>query len=294
MENWALLKGTNTPPTMMHNYEISDTIYEIPVDEIHSSSDFNCRSTFTLQSVQRLSETIKGDGKLLQYITIQPMDDVPEDERVEDKKWRVIIGHRRLAAVGILGHKTIAAKIDTGLTALQAARDNLLENMEREDINIMEEALKIGTAWRGVSDKEVAKAFKRPVKWVQVRRGLLTFPEEIQQAAASGRVSQYDIEFIGHVEARRRLTVFKQILAKKSGKLVSSPRVEGRLYRKSKVRRKPEIKQMVTHIMELSELHDEDCSQALSVLVWVIGNISTRELLEERLTLHHDESLFDD
>jgi ParB/RepB/Spo0J family partition protein len=278
----------------MYDYEVSNTIYKIPVEEIYGSDDFNCRQPFTLQSVKSLADTIEGDGKLLQAIMVQPMEDVPEEDRIEGKKWRVVIGHRRLAAVRLLGHKTIEAKIEIGLTALQASRDNLLENMERKDVNIMEEAAKIHIVWKGVSDKQVAKELKRPKKWVQTRRRLIEFPEEIQQAAASGRLSQYDVEFIGQVEPERRLVVFNQILAKKAGKNVSAPRVKERVYKKSKYRTKPETSQMLIHIMELSHVLNFDCSEVASTLAWVLGNITTRELLDKRLPLYYDESLFDD
>ena len=279
---------------MTHDYEISGTIYEIPLEEIHTSNEFNCRDDFTSGSVKSLADTIKEKGRLLQSITVQPMDDVPEEERVPDKKWRLVIGYRRYAAFELLGKQTIPATIQVGLTALQAARINQLENEERENLNLLESAKGIGKAWDGISDKEVADAFKRPVKWVRVRRQLLEFPEEIQQAAASGRLSQYDVEFIGQVEPRRWMTVFNQILAKKAGKNVSAPRVKGRTYGKGNRRTLKEIKQMVAHVMELSEAHGSDGSKAASALVWVMGNISTRELLEERLGLHWDENIFDD
>lgn len=279
-----------------YNYDISGTIYEIPLDEIYSSSDFNCRDTITPLSVKSLAETIQQDGKLLQPITVQPMKDVPPEEQVPHHRWRVVIGHRRFSAVYLLGWDKIPAMIETGYTALTAARANLMENIERENINIMEQARGIQRAWADVDDNEVAKEFKRPVKWVRVRRELLTFPEEIQQAAASGRLSQYDVEFIGRVEPRRRLNVYKQILAKKAGKNVSAPRVKGKTYGKgaSKRRTLAEIKQMVAHVMELQQVHGTDCSHATSALVWVLGNISTKELLEERLGLHWDENIFDD
>ena len=279
----------------MYDYEISDSVYKIPVKEIYASSEFNCRDEFTMTSVLGLSETIKEIGKLIEPIIVQPMDDVDPHERPDGEfKWRMVAGHRRLAAIQILGWVVIESRIVAGLSALDAARMNLLENIEREDLNILEESKALVKVWSGVTDKEVAKHLKRPKKWVQVRRLLLELPEDIQHAAGSGRISQYDIEFIGKVEPYRRLRVFEQILAKKSGKNVSSPRVNGKPYNKTKKRTNPEIKQMMVHLMELGLVLHCDCSEATSVLAWVLGNISTRELLAERLQLHYDESLFDD
>ena len=107
-------------------------------------------------------------------------------------------------------------------------------------------------------------------------------------------MSQYDIEFIGRVEPDRRMNVFNQILAKKAGKPVSAPRVKGRAYRRSRMRTKPDMKKMMVHLMELSAIMNWDCSEVTSLLAWALGNISTRELLEERLPLHYDENIFDD
>lgn len=281
---------------MAYEYDISGTIYEVPLDEIYSSTEFNCRDLITPLSVKTLAETIQQDGKLLQPITVQPMEDVPAQEQIPHHKWRVVIGHRRLSAVFLLGWETIPAVIETGHTALSAARANLMENIERENINILEEARGIQRAWSGFDEKDIAAGLKRPVKWVRVRLHLLELPEEIQQAAASGRLSQYDVEFIAQVEPKRYIKVYKQILAKKAGKNVSAPRVKGKTYGKSKYKRRTlaEIKQMVAHVMELQQVHNTNCSHATDALVWVLGNISTKELLEERLGLHHDENIFDD
>jgi ParB family chromosome partitioning protein len=280
---------------MKYDYEISDSVYKIPVVEIYASSEFNCRDEFTQLSVRGLSETIREIGKLIEPIIVQPMEDVDPHERPTGNfKWRMIAGHRRLAAVKLLGWVVVQSRIVEGLSALDAARLNLLENIEREDLNIFEEAKALAKVWSGFSDKDVAKQLKRPKKWVYVRRLLLTLPEEVQKAAGSGRISQYDIEFIGRVEPYRQKTVFEQILAKKAGKNVSSPRVNGKAYNKTKKRSAQEIKQMMVHLMELSRVLNWDCSEVASTLAWVLGNISTRELLAERLPLHYDESLFDD
>ncbi len=278
----------------MYDYPVSDAIYEIPLQEIHASDDFNCRDIFTVASVRGLCESIKELGKLIEPIIVQPMEDVPQSERVSSKKWRVVAGHRRFKAVQLIPWNTIASRIVTGLTAIEAARLNLLENIERENLNIMEEARSLEKVWKDADEKELSKKIKRPVKWIRVRRLLVELPEEIQQAAASGRLSQYDIEFIGSAEERRRVTVAEQILAKKAGKQVSSPRAKNKVYKKSKQRSGQEIRQMLVHIMELSKIHKWDASQVASTLAWVLGNISTKELLEKRLPLHHDEHIFDD
>lgn len=279
---------------MNYDYEISDSVYKIPVGEIYASSEFNCRDMFTATSVRGLANTILEVGKLIEPIIVQPMEDVIPHERVDGYKWRVVAGHRRFAAVKLLGWVVIQSRIVEGLTALDAARLNLLENIERENLNILEEAKALEKVWDGSTDKEVAKHLKRPKKWVAVRRLLLEMPVEIQQAAGSGRVSQYDIEFIGRVEPYRRLVVFEQILAKRSGKNVSSPRAKGTAYNKTKKRDNQEIKQMMVHLMELSRVLKWDCLAVTSTLAWAMGNISTQQLLEERLSLHYDESLFDD
>jgi ParB/RepB/Spo0J family partition protein len=277
----------------MFDYEVTDAIYQIPIADIYASDDFNCRDTFTRQSVKGLAETIREVGSLLEAIAIQPMEDVPEGERV-DKRFRVVAGHRRLAAIELLGWSTIDARIVKGLTALDAARFNLLENIERQNLNVLEEATALSQAWVGVSDKLVAKQLKKPLKWVQVRRQLIDFPDEIQQAASSGRITQHDIEYIGRAEPERRLHIFNLILAKKAGKPVSIPRVKGNAYKKSTRPKMGEVNAMIVHIMELSQVMGYDCAAVISALAWSQGNITTREFLENRLPLHYDESVFND
>ena len=68
---------------------------------------------------------------------------------------------------------------------------NLVENLQRKSLNILEEAHAIQNLYpEGATVREAARELKQPTKWVHVRVRLLRMPEEVQQKAAAGLLSQ--------------------------------------------------------------------------------------------------------
>ena len=183
--------------------------YEILVADIYYDESFNCRGAFTLQSIVELSESIKEVG--LQFpIVVQPWGD----------KYRLICGHRRFKACTVfLKWDAIPAVVRTDLDEHGAQILNLVENLERKDLNMLEEALAIQTIYpEGVSLRVAAKELKRPTRWVHIRQRLLLMSEEIQQYAAAGRLSAVNLEALWRLPEDKRVSGAEKIVrAKKVG-----------------------------------------------------------------------------
>lgn len=170
-------------------------VYEILIHEVYIDSDWNCRGDFSLDTVEELADSIDRDG-LLFPIVVQPAVDVADIP--EGFRFRLVAGFRRFTACRrILKWETIPANIRTGLTERQARIINLKENLERKDLNILEEATSLDRLFphhRTVSS--IAKELNRTNDWVRNRRILLSLPKFVQLAAASGRLSDTDLKFI--------------------------------------------------------------------------------------------------
>ena len=202
----------------MERLEQYDT-FAIPATDIQYDSSFNCRGAFTAQSVVDLAESIKENG--LQFpIVVQP--------RGRDGiHYRLLAGHRRFKAVTtFLKWKTIPATIRHDLTEHQARILNLTENLERKDLNMLEEAQAIDHLYPdGVSLRTASKELKRSTQWIHVRLRLLQLPQAIQKKAAAGLLSAINIEVICTLPKDEQVKAAKDIIKAKRdrGKVARLP-----------------------------------------------------------------------
>src|SRR4051794_11469012 len=112
-----------------------------------------------LQDIDELSDSIRAYG-LLQPIVLRPLDD----------GFEIVAGHRRMAAVEILGWSEIPAVVrhaDEGDAFLLT----LVENLQRSDLSAREEsrALETLVRERSWSTRQVAEAIKRSPAYVSKR-----------------------------------------------------------------------------------------------------------------------------
>ena len=109
--------------------------YPIPATTIYYDAAFNCRGEVTLQSVKELADSIAQAGRLICPVAVQPWTGEPGCE------YRLIVGHRRFRAVtAFLKWTEIPAYICEGLSDHEARMLNVVENLQRKSLNILEEA----------------------------------------------------------------------------------------------------------------------------------------------------------
>lgn len=271
-------------------FEVLGSFFSVPLIDIYVDEEFNCRGHFSALSVDDLARSI--DQKGLNYpLDIQPMRDVPPFEQPNPCPWRfrLIAGHRRYMAVNdILCWDKAPCRIREGLSHEDAHALNFTENLERNDLNMLQEAVGLQNTWPGLPASEIKKRVKRDERWIRVRQKLMTLPEEVQMAAASERISQYDVESLATVEPEAILVTLQQIIASK-GKSGKAPVIPGRQgWRKSRARSKTELGEMVTFLYEYKMytcLSDKELALVNSVLAWASRGINTEEFLIDRLDI---------
>lgn len=257
-----------------HNYQVE----LIPVSKIYSDDDFNCRGVINPFDVKDLAQDIQEND--LQFpIAVQPAEDVKEGIP-PGFEYRIIAGHRRFMAISkVLKRDTVPAMIKRGLTEVQARIHNLSENLQREALNILQEAKAIKRLKDfGLVQEATAQAIGRTRSWVQIRYNLLELPEVIQQEAAAGLLNQSQIKQIyglksneERFEAVRRIKT--ALLNGERGISVAKP-PKADPYKKKR-RQKNEVEEMIRHIAKDSPV---GFGLATRALAWANGTINTAEL----------------
>ena len=104
-------------------------VMEIPIDLI-DPNPYQPRKVFSQSALEELSESIKAYG-ILQPITVR---------KISDNKYELVAGERRLRAAKLANLPTVPAIINN-MSDEYSAVLALLENLQREDLNFIEEAL---------------------------------------------------------------------------------------------------------------------------------------------------------
>lgn len=242
-------------------------VYEIPIVEIYYDESFNCRGAFTLQSVVELSESIGEIG--LQFpVIVQPWKD----------RYRLLAGHRRYKACTLfLKWDKIPAVVRTDLNEHQAQILNLVENLERKDLNMLEEARALQSLYPdGASLRVAAAELKRPTRWIHTRLRLMQLSHEIQQLAASGRIVATDIEVIWILPETERVEG-----ARKIAQLKSNPRKGKKL--PSKLRRQFRPRRTKEQIARMTGILLNAGINGLPprLLAWAAGFITERDIRKD-------------
>ncbi|REJ65608.1 MAG: ParB/RepB/Spo0J family partition protein [Planctomycetota bacterium] len=250
-------------------------VFALPVSEIFYDPDFNCRGNFTLQSVEDLSQSI-GAGGLQFPVVVQPVEDI-ETFSHGDFRWRLLAGHRRFRAVtAFLRWSEIPAMIRRGLSDRQARMLNFTENLERKDLNPVEEAHAMVRLFpEGTPIREAAQELKRDRRWVHARLRILKLPDEVQLKVAAGTLSLVDVEILSRFTTpEEQIKAAHEIaLAKRRGRRPSEGKLSRRFrYRKTKAQINKMIAKMMNHGI---------AGLTTRSLAWAAGYISDDELDEE-------------
>jgi ParB family chromosome partitioning protein len=211
--------------------------------DIYVDPDFNSRRYITLESVMELAESIRLNG-LRFPIVVQPW--------AGPQPYRLVAGHRRFRAMGILKATSIPAMIVEMTTDFEALKWNLLENLERKDLTILEEAQAIRRLYPHGTMREIAEGLSRSHRWVYIRLQLVGLPEQVQQMAAAGMLTYGDIEALHQHPGipAVKTQVAERVVASRREHKQRRPRVKGLKYTEpTKARSMSAINKMVARLL---------------------------------------------
>ena len=200
-ENKILNKGLDA--LLGSNSSINQrSVKEIELGSI-SAGRFQPRSNFNEQKLSELTDSIKNHGVLSPILV----------RELGLNKFEVIAGERRLRASKQAGLETIPCLIDQkkDQDALESA---LIENLQREDLNAVEEARGYDRLKRefGLTQEEVAKSTGKARSTIANSLRLLSLPTSILEMLASGQIEKGHAKILASMDAKEALKTAQIIL----------------------------------------------------------------------------------
>ena len=282
------------------SYEEAGQVIWVPLIEIYADSEFNCRAPFAPSEVRELAQSIAEEGQKMPLL-IQPMDDVPLEEQPYVPAWnfRLVAGYRRYMAIDKWTTLDKAKCIvEKGLSKQQARALNLTENLQRENLNMVEEAIALKRAWAGEDIIDIARYIGKPRRWIQTRLGLLDLPEYVQKKAAlpkiRGGLSEHEVEALTKCLPEEVEPLYQKIVSTNS--LPAAPPIIRPPSTARKLRGRKEIESTLGklfrnhHLSYLSEKHIECVT---STLAWILKEINSKEFIENRLEFPEGSAIVD-
>ena len=172
-----------------------EEIVELDINELRPNP-YQPRTIFDEDSLKELAESIKENGVFQPIIVKKSI-----------KGYDVIAGERRLRASKLAGKKTIPAIIRQ-ISDEKMAEIALLENLQRENLNPLEEA----KAYKSLIEKlnltqeQLAKKVSKSRSHITNMLGLLRLPGEVQDMVTTGKLT------MGHARALSKIEDKEQIV----------------------------------------------------------------------------------
>lgn len=160
-------------------------------------SPFNPRQDLTPESLAPLVQSIRDHG-MIGPILIRPHG---------HNRWECIAGSRRLEATRLAGLSRIPVIICRRVSDQEALEIGLIENLQREDLNPIEEA----EGYRRLRDEfgftqaKIAERMGKRQMHVSHALSLLKLPEDVQEAVRRGEISKGHGHILATVDDRRKL-----------------------------------------------------------------------------------------
>jgi ParB family chromosome partitioning protein len=164
---------------------VTPGLAEIPISQIQPNP-FQPRKTFNEASIEELARSVRQHG-IVQPLVVTRAGD----------KYKLIAGERRFRAAQKAGLTTVPALIKEMMQEGDALQIALIENIQREDLNPIEEAL----AYHQLHDdfqltqEEISKRVGKERSTVANFLRLLKLPDPVKKLLASGQLS------MGHARA---------------------------------------------------------------------------------------------
>lgn len=169
-------------------------VKELPLNKLRVNP-YQPRKTFNEESLKELAESIKEHGVIQPIIVKKSIKD-----------YEIVAGERRYRASKLAGKETIPAIIKD-FTDEQMMEIAVLENLQREDLNSIEEALGFETLMKNLNltQEQLAKRVGKSRSYITNMLGLLTLPTNVKELVKEGKISTSHARTLSKLEDKEKI-----------------------------------------------------------------------------------------
>ena len=173
--------------------DLDNSIRMIDLTEIDRNPD-QPRREFEEEALQALAESIQQAGVLQPLLVVE-----------KDGRYRLVAGERRFRAARMAGLDSVPC-IVRDFTLQEQMEAALIENIQREDLNAIEEAAALRQLMDacGYTQEMAAKRLGKSRPAVANLLRLLTLPEKVQEYVMQGKLSAGHARVLAGVEGEYR------------------------------------------------------------------------------------------
>lgn len=178
-------------------------VQDLPIAQLHPNR-YQPRRTFSEESIEQLAQTLDEEG-LLQPIIV----------REDDEGYEIVAGERRYRAAKSLGWEKIPAIVNN-LSDAQTASLALIENLQRENLNPIDEALAYQELMKinNLTQTQLAQNIGKSQSYVANKLRLLKLAPSVQQSLAQGQISARHGRALLALDVDQQGRLLKEILDK--------------------------------------------------------------------------------
>ncbi|MFZ1928831.1 MAG: ParB/RepB/Spo0J family partition protein [Candidatus Sulfotelmatobacter sp.] len=192
--------ASNQPASNQHTVAMLDL-------ELIEKNPYQTRYVFDEEMLGELADSIRENG-VVQPVVVRPAE--------EAGRYVLVLGERRLRASKMAGKQTIPALVRR-LSPQQAAEMTVLENVQREDLNPIEqaEAFRVLSKEFHLTQAQIAERIGVSRETVANYMRLLRLPQEVMAYLVSGRLSFSDCrELLALQNEEHILQVAQEVVTK--------------------------------------------------------------------------------
>ncbi|MDY0394719.1 nucleoid occlusion protein [Virgibacillus halophilus] len=174
--------GDKGEPEKMEEDYRPDEVVQLPVEEIQPNQ-YQPRALFNEEKIAELAQTINTHG-IIQPIVVRRMED-------QEHGYELIAGERRWRAVQLLEWKEIPAIIRE-MSDTQTASVALIENLQREELTVIEEATAYAKLLElhQLTQEALAQRLGKNQSTIANKLRLLKLPEPVQEALLQKQITE--------------------------------------------------------------------------------------------------------
>lgn len=171
-----------------------EEIKELPISKLRVNP-YQPRKTFNEEALKELAESIKEHGVIQPIIVKKSIKD-----------YEIVAGERRYRASKLAGKETIPCII-RNFTDEQMMEIAVLENLQRENLNSIEEAMAYESLMKNLNltQDQVAKRVGKSRSYITNILGLLNLPNEVKELVKDGKLTQSHARTLSKLEDNNKI-----------------------------------------------------------------------------------------